>query len=389
MGRLKPTDLAPQANKDWFSEGFPAVGKEGNDRKPVPLSGKIISAHSDHKTLTLGVDYEPANREPVEESHWEGVSGAPVFSDGALVGVICINAVKFEYRRLKAVSIRHLLRDDAFCAAIGFCPLDDRRSEIKTELIRLFERPSDASRALIQILERDGLALAASAEIAAELTTNPLSALERLEKACGVLAADNHDNRRTLILAGFIVVPLLIDGAEVTALRSHLGGSEGGLAVIPAGSWTKTEVLVAAASMRQPDFASGHPSDPHGALAIDMPALGGIGDDAGTYIQSCQSFLEKKYEVPRDLDEMTKRKAIDFQIGADSKRKRAGYFVVEGKVGEDPEESVFSVVASTLKARYPGLLTVCFCQEGERYLKDLKDYESLRELVRLWMELNK
>ncbi len=80
--------------------------------------------------LAVDVDSEP----PEDPENWPGISGAALFADDYLVGVIKSYPRKFGGRMLKATSLAGLADDPAFCAALGQpCPLSLQDIVIKTD----------------------------------------------------------------------------------------------------------------------------------------------------------------------------------------------------------------------------------------------------------------
>jgi hypothetical protein len=86
-GRANLSRALPGWNAQWTSAGFPRIGEETTDgqrrRDYVPLDGTVHAAASRPEQMQLAVDHWQ-----VEPEDWRGLSGAPVFCDGELVGVI-------------------------------------------------------------------------------------------------------------------------------------------------------------------------------------------------------------------------------------------------------------------------------------------------------------
>ena len=106
-------------NTSWSSLAYPAAasqaGNDGREFKTAGLSGTLYAGGGGGQgppDLDLSVDAPP------EGDGWEGISGAPVFVDGRIAGLIKSNLTGFAARRLAAVPAQSLLKDPLFRLAI-------------------------------------------------------------------------------------------------------------------------------------------------------------------------------------------------------------------------------------------------------------------------------
>lgn len=107
----------------WESVGFPRAAKLDNDGdKPERLRADARGQFGPHgggpTRLELGVDFSPP---PTE---WPGMSGAPVFADGRLVGVIRTVPIGFKGSRLYATPAEKILELETVRGALGDVELD-------------------------------------------------------------------------------------------------------------------------------------------------------------------------------------------------------------------------------------------------------------------------
>lgn len=110
----------PENNVPWGSRGFPIAStqesKQGDEWKSAGLNGLVL-AHGGggqgRRVLELGVDYEPG-----QGDGWRGISGAPVFVDDKLAGIIKSHLPAFSARRLDAVPVAQLVRSSGFLIAL-------------------------------------------------------------------------------------------------------------------------------------------------------------------------------------------------------------------------------------------------------------------------------
>jgi hypothetical protein len=105
-------------NRPWISSGYPNASTEQTDDgirfTTSELGGTLLALGGRGqgiRELQLGVEYET--------SQWNGISGAPVFVDGKLVGIIKSSFSAYKGKRLAAVPIDFLLCDPGFRLAIA------------------------------------------------------------------------------------------------------------------------------------------------------------------------------------------------------------------------------------------------------------------------------
>lgn len=132
---------SPRSGDPWQTHGFASAEAKDDKRPLVPLKGTCFqpSGSSDFH-FDLGVDAPTSMN-----NGWRGVSGAPVFVEGEIKGVIfeCLDAYK--QGRLRATRLDLLFGDPAFRLAAGLPSLD----EIKD----FAEKASEARRSALQKLE--------------------------------------------------------------------------------------------------------------------------------------------------------------------------------------------------------------------------------------------
>lgn len=105
-------------NANWDSTAYPLAAVEktddGKTYKSAGLKGILYARGGGGQglpNLELGVDHESSNQ-------WNGISGAPIFVDEELVGIITSYKKGFNGKRLDGVPIRQLLNDPTFQRAL-------------------------------------------------------------------------------------------------------------------------------------------------------------------------------------------------------------------------------------------------------------------------------
>ncbi|MFA1549924.1 trypsin-like peptidase domain-containing protein [Actinomadura chokoriensis] len=93
--------------------GFPRATRDDDKTRFIePLAGDVNQVSRDHDGFALNQDHGPRG-EPVADSAWVGVSGAAVFVDSWLVGVVTVDDRR-AHNRLRAVPITRCLNDAEF-----------------------------------------------------------------------------------------------------------------------------------------------------------------------------------------------------------------------------------------------------------------------------------
>ena len=113
-------DVLPEKNVVWESAGYPSAATQESDEgdawTSVGLEGKLYvkgGVGQRETELDLGVG------DPPEGKGWRGISGAPVFVDDKLAGIIKSTLTAFGGSRLAGIPISHLLRAPGFSNTIN------------------------------------------------------------------------------------------------------------------------------------------------------------------------------------------------------------------------------------------------------------------------------
>lgn len=120
----------------WESRGCASAVRQAQQvhGSMVGLSGTVYGFGSGSVTLELTVEAPPR-----EITDWQGVSGAPVFVGGRLAGVVFKARKVFEGRRLDAVPIHLLLREEGFRSALGIAEEPEKQGRLLEEARGLLE----------------------------------------------------------------------------------------------------------------------------------------------------------------------------------------------------------------------------------------------------------
>ena len=381
VGSLRPTEFTPLAHARWNSRGFPEAGKdEARNFQPVALIGEVIEARSDASIMTLGVKFETSLKDG-----WRGASGGPVIIDGQLVGLLETCPVHFDNRVVKAVAMRHLLANPAFCALVR-----DYDEEAQTAIRKLAARLQpydDVCRKLLELLGKGGGSATAMATAEALLGTSRRAALSALDEAWGNLDETRGDAKLGLFNAALCLAPAHANLDHKATLRRAHGACDGKLVPVHAYWRLSAEIQVAAAHDRAAIFVPDGSEDPRGELAFEMPAQFGIEDPERHCVDAVEDYLSEEAKVPKNFKQDNREKAIKQFVDERIGWKAAPYCIVEG--GDDAASRICDGAARQLGARYPRLLIVRTSDDQALWLDEQKDYEPLRHMIRRWTEMTK
>jgi len=254
----------PNTDERWVSRGFAAVGWRDDGQEPQPLKGSTYECAADDSIFHLGVDDAAQFA-----GGWKGISGAPVFVKGKIVGLIVNAYPPFGARRVEAIPMSRLLKIPGFCKAIGL-PSPTKRSinlerfasEIAKQFLsapRVIARVGDHfRRAHVAISRRPSPGGASTEQIWAEtlawiLIDLPfLDALEHLRSAIESCTTEPEEKERQilfLILCWFL--PARYDQEKSEQVRSMYEKGEVDLIDAHVATALAVELIVAAMEERE------------------------------------------------------------------------------------------------------------------------------------------
>nr|WP_256369248.1 serine protease [Ruegeria sp. HKCCA6837] len=108
---------APANQRTWLSEGFPHATWEHGAPRPIRLSGDTHSREGD--SAFFQVDARVGMVEADTVDGWSGASGAGIYVDNYLVGILLERRPNAEARILRAVAIADCRRNREFCHLLG------------------------------------------------------------------------------------------------------------------------------------------------------------------------------------------------------------------------------------------------------------------------------
>lgn len=371
--RLSRTEPFDDAN--WRAEGFPNSVWEHGVPAPVRLTG---TSHTRFPgKLRFQVDARIAMVERTDsnvQEGWSGASGAGLFVNGQLFGVLLTRKPNSEAKILEAVPIVDCFSNAAFCAAIGFQPADaaaaiDTLAQSVSEVAPLPK--ARLARAL-------GLSDAASSDALARTLAD-----RSLHEGLRVLAAmrDGTDALGPGILGRLALhyTACRTTPADLELLRSAAFGTEPSFDDCVAGSRMGAEFLMAAAESRAPHFKRNRDSaiaPLEGSYALPQLPENGCGQDPATLSRDLEArvgadllglddWLEtsmgSEFEFPLNSRESieTRREILQDELAYRSNLEtpEPSYYMAEPDPGEQKpvERAALRERLTAIRQTYPEL----------------------------------
>lgn len=249
----------------WRSRGWARAAPETPEGNACvvdgmsPLSGRAYEFSPTARHLHVGVDDPPRSVE-----WWKGVSGAPVWSDRWLIGVIAQGDTPFDGKRLNAVPVAALWKEPGFLREIGHDAswqelregrrraLADHLSEILQEHHRAAETLAAEDETWRRTLKAEGAAGLAKALVDAPSWRSVLQAIDAAhDRLLKSKTADSSGEARALEALLRRALPEVYAASEYATSPLE----EGSLVVtLPVETETLAEVAMAAIEGREVDF---------------------------------------------------------------------------------------------------------------------------------------
>ncbi len=229
----------------WQSRGCARAVPEGHciGDSMAALAGTAHELEAHQRRLELTVEAPPMS---VED--WSGISGAPVFVDAWIYGVVVSAPPEFK-ERLYATPMHRLLAEEGFAEAVGLAKTA-KWAPLLTEIRRLLSADPTAARAIAEQKRPWRQAFAESIEGFA--TSLERSSLEEVLRA-------THNAHRSFVTEGSAapartveqllenIIPALYD----RQLVDRLAGDPGGVMLrIPVATSTLAEIVMSAVDAR-------------------------------------------------------------------------------------------------------------------------------------------
>lgn len=234
------------SRSSWESRGCARAGLPGASvaDSMVSLAGKAAATAAHQDRFEVEVEAPP---EKVED--WSGISGAPVFVDGRIQGVLRAAPKSFVGRRLHATPIHRLMAIDGFVGAANLRQ-SDRWEQLRSEARDLLSGDRDAAEAVAvqkdgwrQVFAENGSEGLADEICARGRVDEVLSAMHKAHHT--LLAKERRGSAGTIERVLALIVPVLFDRNLVYSLPGP-----GAILEVPVATRTVAEIVMAGVDAR-------------------------------------------------------------------------------------------------------------------------------------------
>lgn len=359
----------PRGRASWESMGFARVGTTTDGREPTGLFGNVNPSSG---LLSLGVQYAVQNAED-----YSGISGAPVFVDGRIVGVIVTCPSGFNASRVMATPVGPFLSDSDFRDAAGI-----PRVELQDEVVQrsYFALVGEAKLAVQELLAELGwkgtekwnqeTAAKVVEQLLALRLPDLIEFLTQLHVRLSRIEGTLEDLRGLENLVYTIAPYALTDSCrklsedadvieEIFATRAigeiHMAGADGRVILFRQVA-IRDEML----DPRLPFSPAGKPlPDPTGELELSLPAEPGM--EIGSFIERIHDDFANLFLSKPPSDRQASIALVRDHLDDLARLYKYHYYVLfDSEVGHD-----FAEVSRQLNEAYPSLKILSLSNDHE------------------------
>ena len=344
----------PRDLDSWASKGFPEAGVTptadgSHTRNAVGLTG---TAYSPGPAAT----FELAETTGARDRHrWQGASGAPVFIDGCLAGVLVRSPPAFEGDRFVAVSMAALAADSGFCEAAGWSDRGAQLAALRERLRRALEGSEAAVAELAGRLRVDHNATAVATAVT---DLDPVALLKKLNSAHHAQWQRATESARAAcaVMVRLLdeVLPILFDRQVLRVVAE--GGEQPTWLSLPVATETVAEIVLAGFDRRSSDFVpDGSGGFPRGAGFLTVPKGLETGAAEDGFLEVVIEDLARSLAVDHKTDDVLRvvaalreggsyrrdtltqdiNAALDFFTDADNPERSPRYVVLPAPGGDE------------------------------------------------------
>jgi len=380
----------PSEPMRWKSVGFPRVGgRRDNKRKHFDMQGKVYSMLSTAERFAISEEAGPTT-----EDDWKGASGAPVFVDWRILGVIVSVPPDLAAMRLEAAPMWRVIKEaPGFRAEMRFDERERRRDAVLAKLHRLLIDSRAASKALAlrrpELEERidgaDGNEAKAAKLAAALLDLEVPALIQTCQQAHADLGRDPANDVLTAIVQ--TVLPAIYDHGVVETVRNACGEVAAELMTLPACYPTVAEIIMAGADRRAAAFCGREREDdfPRGKLNLPAPPECGYdsdGEEAARALDlhltgkfswadperfaelsaAVDSFMTRRFPGPSrpGVTRTPERRVIEAarEIAYQAKALGRTYYLIVPAPVDPDDKAAFAANLAAIRERYKGLMCI-------------------------------
>jgi hypothetical protein len=347
---------------------------------------------------------------PPEEDDWKGASGSPVLVDWRILGVVVSVPDKLEGRRLRAVPIWKVLREEpAFCEKVEFTKRAARRELMLHKVKQALKPSADALAALARQLPSavEYLQLSPADEKAEYLAKRLLDAeLDQVIAACHAAHAElgASEAGKAIAEAVQLILPTVYDHGVVETVRNARGDTAAAMLTLPAHHPTVAEIIMAGVDRRETLFCPREREDdfPKGRLNLPEPPEGGFDSDGQNALAALNAHLTRKFSweeadafvdavdtfmihrfpstrgAKRSVEQRIKLAASEIRYQANNGRT---YYLIVGKPRDPDGQARLDATLRSLREAYSGLMCLALDDSFDIELADRDRYRPFLDML--------
>lgn len=374
------TSVLPDTTTVWEGAGFPAASKitEGElegERDTTGLCGKYLPG-GNLKSQELDLTVEGSPKIP---GKWAGISGAPVFCESKLIGIVKSYPENFDGDKLSAVPMRRLLEDADLRKLLGYDEREKLLAQKQRKIVALLE---DSNEVLAALHTQPGLHKTPKQSQAVALALLNMEVGKFLDTVHrGSLERDVRQGKARQVMEELLgeLLPFLYDPGVVESLRLNL--TSGMLYLLPAATETIAEIIMAGIDGRPAHFRKPVPGEEHpvGAATVEPPPECGFALSDPKVPSAFDEHMIKKY-APADRGKVTDlaklRELVNDELEFIAEKKYSyrfrHYFFCQQPENDDQRQTLM-----TLQQHYPQLAFIILA--GDTLRSERKLCRPLRE----------
>lgn len=286
----------------WQSAGFARANKRADVREPGNFGGTLREMAEGAAFFELLEDAKP-----IAEEQWQGVSGMPVCVGSEILGVAKHIPPNYDHKKLEAVPVWLLLRDEGFRKALGIDEQRERLESARELLLRLLERSDAVTVDFAAELKLPNNDIRKCREQVIERLLVEKLPLERLfELALSVQQKrrDKNDKVGKQVAQDLMltILPAIHDAAVIFMVRRDKGDSSVCLLMLPTKLRTLAEIIMAGADRRAAALRTqmSKQADPEGLASLPEPPESGRDPDGKQFSRDWRTHLLEIFDAELD-----------------------------------------------------------------------------------------
>ena len=355
---------------------------------------------------------EPAG--PLSEEDWKGASGSPVVANRRILGVIAEVPGGLMAKRLRAVPLWKVLRDEAdFYEKVSYRKLQERQDRLdqaRQQIQQLLEPATECTSALIEKLpnrDESKLALSTPKEKVSLLVSGLLALTDgQMLEVCH----QAHKNvgggckAEPICAAVQIILPVVYDQFVIENVRASSENFQARVLALPVSHHTIAEIIMAGVDDRETRYYERKNADdlPKGKLCLPPPPECGIDTDGTAMVGEINKHMSKfslnsSHSLENAVDgfivwKFTRSDSAKYtpeqrrEIAADeiefqAKSKNLTYYILFERPKETEDSDALEKVLIKISEKYPRLVCLILNQDYSIHREDLNKLRFLRDLL--------